>query len=186
MKIKLNQLTRRLEFKTSLYFGIGAFTIAFLTGLIKGVDFLNLIKRIFVAEIFYIPIGYGVGYLIAHYFPFEQFKTNEINNITRTEVITQQEQTNTQKEKENEKEEAIISEIAQDVPKNELSPETEEIELNEEIKPDLEYDNLAEKVKRVSSISPKDLGKHLIIENKKIINDPEAMAQAIRTMMNKE
>ena len=38
----------------------------------------------------------------------------------------------------------------------------------------------------VKEMGKSDMGKHIIVDDKKIINDPKLMAKAVRTIMNKE
>ncbi len=46
--------------------------------------------------------------------------------------------------------------------------------------------NVTDEYKGLKEQSTSSLGKHIIVNDKKIINDPKLMAEAVRTMMNKE
>ena len=180
MKINLNEIRKKFEFKFSIYFGLVAFVLSFLSGIINSVEFLVLIKRIFIIEIFFIPMGYAIGYLLKNY-------------LMLSEPITNLPAENLKKETEIPKnnEENVVSELENVELENEDNKE--EVPLEEEIqKENNETSNVnteignEEYLKRLKSLSPKNLGKYLIIQDKKFINDPEAMAQAIKTMMNRE
>ncbi|MBN1897943.1 MAG: hypothetical protein JW827_04130 [Spirochaetes bacterium] len=218
MKFDLKNITKRLEFKTALWAASIVFFISFLSGLVNQVSLAILVKRIFISELLFIPIGAGLGFIINHYF---------MDSI-KSSLYEKQPQDNAEKRSEEKVGHSMPqkSEIpVMEQKKKEKGPDRQDIREEAKAISEIEKINLKKEpvmeepvsdkesmarddTFKVGSVSDdfsvqstkdisktmdafketgdKSLGKYIFVNNKKIINDPEVMAKAIRTIMNKE
>ncbi len=208
MEINLKNITKRLEFRSAILLGSTAFLISLLVGILNRVDFIVLMRRIFLAEIIFIPMGIGIGYILnlmvltpvaSTTTSIHTTKSNlspsnkvEINPEREKEAVSLNVENTTVSQEEIEKsEEEIVSELENvEMTSEELSElenevldtDTDKISQETTTSPS----NIAEEVKKLKSIYAESLGKYIIVDDKKIPNDPEVLAKTVRTMMNKD
>jgi len=180
--MNINKLARNKSILFgSLFFGIIAGGIIILGALTTKIRTADVIKKFFIVELIFIPLGGIIGYVIEN--TFKQAK-NEEGKIDITipsytpEISTFPESS---------------SDIEPPSPlKEEVVEEVGEVELDTGEEPQKVINDKSEvSTSSGSNINSsggkvKNLGKYLLVEDKKIINDPEVLAKAIRTMMEKE
>lgn len=210
MEINLKNITKRLEFKSAILFGAAAFFISILVGLLNRVDFIILLQRIFLVEIIFIPMGMGIGYILnlMVFTPIvntaSSIRTTESNLSPSNKV-----EINPEKEKETLSSNVENTSVSQEVieePEEEIVAELENVEMsseelselkNEVLDTDSDTDkitqkpvssssNIAEEVKKIKTLHAESLGKYIIVDDKRIPNDPEVLAKTVRTMMNRD
>ncbi len=183
------EIIRKSEVKIAcLFAGITLFTVL-LVGIINRIEFIVIVKRIIISEIFFIPIGLIVGYIYKSMFKplidqvtvqsSEQGIDSEIdhrisdngNEKTADQEIVSKDEASKDATSEGDKDSFeksgnIIDEIVGDA--------------------NIPGEVNAEGSDTVKEMGKSNLGKHIIVDDKKIINDPKLMAKAVRTIMNKE
>lgn len=177
--IKVKEIIKQFEFKITIVFACIVLFLVFLLGLINHVDIGIIIKRIIISEIFFIPMGFFIAHILKVYV----FNNQKMEYLQRTSEI----------------QENNIKEGYQEERLNDTSVEKSDIKISEEAEStsgeidDIPLDTpvhqkftTQDELKKLNELSKDSLGKHIIINNKKIINDPKIMAKAVRTMMNKD
>ncbi len=178
--VKIRELFQRFEWKISTYFAGSVFFIVFLFGFINKIPGTVIFQRLLIAEIFFIPLGYGLGYIVKIIINEQKqidrdiliedaFLKKEQGNIIDHEVLVPQ--PHVIFDEIEDKMTTIASQKKESTVKQEKIDETSSLE---------QYHTLKNLTKN------KNLGKYMIINDKKIINEPEIMAKAVRTMLNRE
>jgi len=194
MEIKLRELFKRLEFKTTFYFAVTVFFIVLLVGLISKVEFVYIIKRILIAEIIFIPLGFGIGYILNMIILVQNGSNPKVESEAVTEVETNDSDSKVMDDKVNDSESGS-EEVVEELDGVELEVEDEEkgdvnldgdISNQTEVVADNKTSSVVDELKKLKNIGKESLGKYIIVDDKKIVNDPEVIAKAVRTMMNRE
>jgi len=191
----IENIFKRVEIKVGILFGIVDFFIVLLFGLINKIDFLVILKRIFITEIFYIPLGVGIGFLYTS--NFKNILKQKNKTLTNSDI--EEEKGPAPNVEENTEEELIVDntveeEVAEDISSTSKGGNLVDTVVDEDVshlvnesttsrsstKENLDNSHIKK------TIDNKNFGRHIIIDDKKIVNDPKLMAQAVRTMMNKE
>ena|GEM_PF-6776114 len=166
-----------------------------------------IIKRIFIAEIFFMPMGFVVGYIFKNYINTDHknervdLKDSASNNegakeggiAQENEVAAQSEENviieeegssndNSLRKKGNKSSTELVDDILIDATRE--GTDYSNISLNQKIQSGTVEQQA--QINQLKEVSDKSLGKHIIVNKRKILNDPKIMAEAVRTMMNKE
>ncbi len=190
MDVNLKNITQRIEFKCALFLACAVFFISFIAGILNGVEISVLIKRIFLAEIIFIPMGIGIGYILnTMILATPASIKSQISESTSDVNINPEKEKEFIVPKENVKTEEHLQ--SKD---NRISGAVENVEIESEKlseAPEMSQDilsgsDIAEEVKKLKSNDEESLGKYILVEDRKIVNNPEILAKTIRTMMNKE
>ncbi len=187
--MKINKLGRNKSILFgSLFFGIIAGGIIILGGLTTKIRTADIIKKFFIVELLFIPLGGIIGYVIEN--TFKQVKKEEEKkgkiDITipsyTPKISTSTESTSNIETSPppSPPEEEVVEEEVGEVELDAGEAPQEIVNNKSEVSTPQEH-NINSSGGRV-----KNLGKYLLVEDKKIINDPEVLAKAIRTMMEKE
>lgn len=183
----IKEVIKRAEVKIAFIFAVLALLTVFLIGLIKHIKLDVIVKRIIVVELFYIPMGLLIGYIYKSIYKTESPRTSENLSVSgkKNEVKIDTKINDDVIEKENEQNTSAdnIDTIVDEVPEEITDISDISIPRNEEESREM---GIKEEYKKVEKLSKSSMGKHIIVNDKKIINDPKLMAEAVRTMMNKE
>ncbi len=197
--IKVKEIIMQFEFKITIVFACIVLFLVFLLGLINHVDIGIIIKRIIISEIFFIPMGFFITHILKVYvFNNQKMEylqsTSEIQENNIKESYQEESLNSPSVEKSNIK----ISEEAESRSNDSKDTYKDTGVVNKVIIDDKDINDIPldtpihqefttqDELKKLNELSKDSLGKHIIINNKKIINDPKIMAEAVRTMMNKE
>ncbi|MCL2025947.1 MAG: hypothetical protein FWG92_03985 [Leptospirales bacterium] len=147
------------EYKVAAVFAFAAMFVSLLTGVISGVKFGAVLLRTFFSILFFAGLGFGVFFVVKKYVPefFELNTEDDPANIDLQPV-------------EGGEPEVFTEFSGADFPN-----------LNE-AKSDIE----APSGSAEAFSGNLDLGRHIVKENSDFPYEPEIMAQAVRTMMNKD
>ncbi len=182
--MKIDKIIKQYEFKIAVYFAAIVFFLVFFLGIINKVAFGTIISRIFISEIFFIPLGFFIGYVIKPIVTnAQQNVSNKKENTNNDEVAQIQEAANI-KDKDVKKD--INSQNMVDDIINQTTNSHDISGLSLNTPTSVRSENAQSDIVNLNKLTKKSLGKHMIINDKKIINDPEIMEAAIRTMINKE
>ncbi len=199
--MKIKKVIQELEWKVALYFAGFVFLIVLLLGILNGVPGSVILKRIILSEMLFIPMGYGIGILLKPVilssgvgekdFNIEETYIPPKASQEETSPVVQEEATPVKKERP----QVIFEDNPLPKKTETASPNLnlEHQESKEQKKPTapfipkFEKSSPLEELKNLKSLAEdKSLGKYMIIDDKKIINEPEIMAKAVRTMLNRE
>ncbi len=163
--------------KTALFFAFLTFIIVISGAIFYRVEFSVLLKRLIIAELFFIPMGYSVGLIIGNIIKniiVSNPESKDINEIVNNEHL-----------KNENTESHIIDKVVGDTIKEETSPEIEKEEEVGDIPLETPVRNYTSAtVSNDSENKDKNKNKNYIIVNdKKIVNDPEVLAKAVKTIM---
>lgn len=188
-KININNIIKRFEIKIAYLLIIMAFLVVFFMGLINHVGLQVIIKRSIIAELFFIPLGLLAAYIYRSI--LEPVLSHTVNN---EEMSDKRNDILNDKAAENQEEQGIKLQTDNRTGPN-LGAVIDEMSDDTISMPDLVKQYGAEEPANIkkgqeyheSENAPRSVsGKHIIVNDKKIINDPKLMADAVRTMMNKE
>ncbi len=180
MKEKKNFLFN-FSLKTALFFAFLTFIIVISGAIFHRVEFSVLLKRLIIGELFFIPMGYSVGLIIGNIIKNIIVPNSEGKHTNEIENDKQSKSENTESH--------IIDKVVGDTIEEETTPEiSSEIKVEKEEK--VEDIQLETPVGNYTSATVsndsenKDKNKNYIIVNdKKIVNDPEVLAKAVKTIM---
>lgn len=166
-----------IEQRYGAIFGIAAFILSLLTGLVSGVSFSVTIIRSFIMIPFFFVVGYGLVTVLKKYVPeiYEALavtgeKSSEFGPAGQGEVI--------------------LPDVESDV--NAVAYDTSEKDKTEEFTEFTQKDFDRYKTTEDSGLdatfnaSGGRMGKHIIVQEQFNSYEPKIMAQAIRTMMSKD
>ncbi|HOF12712.1 MAG TPA: hypothetical protein PLZ38_00285 [Spirochaetota bacterium] len=170
------------EAKVSLIFGFLAFIVSLFFGLAVGNRIVILLTRVLFFTIVYATIGYASMLVIKHFVPEVYEILNKVLNIGQSlDMATESSDVTMQSEYKNsddsDKGEGIVS----------SDSGNESIDVgatyNEAFTP-LEAKDFTTFTTEESK--PKKMGKHIVLDDKKIHYEPKIMAEAIRTMIKRD
>ena len=184
--ISISEIIKRSEFKITSIFGFIALFIVVFFGIIKKIDFIIIVKRILISELFFIPMGFVIGYVLKQVLP-NIYGKKEIKTEEELQE-EQQEMFSSESEKtgatEGEKEFDVSDTVVEEQKESRKSKDTVSDIQPVEVQPP--KSNVYDKYKKIKKVQKTALGDHIIINDTKLANDPKLMAEAVRTMMNKE
>ncbi len=163
-----------LEFKAVLIFGGSALILSLTVGLIFGNDILNALFKALIMTLIFGAIGYGIIFIIKIFVPEIYEILNSPPESENSEAIFQKtaEQTpvvdSTEVKSDDDK---YIEESIDDTTEKEFKP-FEETEFK--------------KYESVEKMKEGKLGKHIVVDEKKVKYEPKIVAEAIRTMMKRD
>jgi hypothetical protein len=175
----------QLEYKVSALFGLSAFVMSLLTGIILGINWNTAVLRSVILMATFAGIGFGICAVLKRFVPevYEFFVSiampakAEIDEPVADERV---EQTTTEQNNEG----AVSVQTAEGVP-DATQPKTE-ASFNELDKDMLaQYASSPGRTGGINTAAGK-LGKHVLKTEKLAKYEPKIMAQAVRTMMNKD
>jgi hypothetical protein len=178
-----------LAIRLGIIFGAFGLVVTFLICLSANIEKSIFIFRIFLNTIFFAILGFGLGYIIRNFIPELlkfSFKSRGDSRASQTVAVPGANNTDTPGEE-------IKVEESFGVPSNLVS--TEEVKTKvpsakaeaEPVKLNPLVDIPEDHKKELNKIrSNENLGEYMIIQDAKIKNDPEELAKAVRSMMNKE
>lgn len=200
--MKIKKVIQELEWKVTLYFAGFVFFIVILLGIINGVPGSVILKRIILSEMLFIPMGYGIGIILKPVILSSKVEEKDFNieeayippksiPVEPATVVQSEEAPPVKKERP----QVIFEDNSLPQKTVSVSP-GQNIEHQESKKPATETAPFIPKFEKSSPLDElknlknlaedKSLGKYMIIDDKKIINEPEIMAKAVRTMLNRE
>lgn len=182
--MKIDKIIKQYEFKIAVYFAAIVFFLVFFLGIINKVAFSTIIFRIFISEFFFMPLGFFIGHIIKPIVTNTQQNVNNKEDNSDNDEVAQIQDAANIKDKDVKKD--INSQnMVDDVIKQTIgNPDISGLSLDTPTS--VRTVNAQSDIVNLNKLTKKSLGKHMIINDKKIINDPEIMAAAIRTMMNKD
>ncbi|HOE20959.1 MAG TPA: hypothetical protein PKJ69_08375 [Spirochaetota bacterium] len=170
------------EAKVSLIFGLLAFIVSLFFGLVVGNRIVILFVRVLFFTVIYATIGYASMLVIKHFVPEVYEILNNLLNIgqsldTVTESSAEMMQSEDKSSDDYEKGEVVVS---SDSGNESINRGTT---YNEAFTP-LEAKDFTAFTTEESK--PKKMGKHIVLDDKKIQYEPKIMAEAIRTMIKRD
>lgn len=173
-----------LEVKVAIIFGILAFFVSLLFGVMVGNKIGILFGRILFFTVLYAAIGYGSLLIIKRLVPEVYEILNQTlefskRNVTQEEFVTvKPDEPNTVQEEgpQGDEEYTADTQISG-------TSDTSYTSYNEVFTP-LEAKDFTNLSTRDSK--PKKMGKHIVLDDKKIQYEPKIMAEAIRTMLKRD
>lgn len=162
-----------LEFKSGILFCITALVLSIIAGLAGRVPFVMILYRSFIITPVFFGVGFGILIIIKTYVPevYEMMANLKLPKINS--------------DQSDQKEEVPVDINSSKFVESAEKPDPEFSEFTEK-----DYDRLQtiNDSGLDSSLNATDrkLGKHIIVENQLNAYEPKIMAQAIRTMMNKD
>ena len=152
------------EYKVAAVFAIVAMTVSLLTGAVSGIKFGAVLLRTFFSILIFAGLGFGVFFVMKKYVP-ELFELNVRNNVGNVEDDLAQVSS---QPVEADEPDAFTEFSGADFPNlNEAKDDVQTPPGNTEA-----FDG--------------SMGRHIVKENSDFPYEPEVMAQAVRTMMNKD
>lgn len=193
----IKEIVAGYEVKIAGIYAIIVFLIVFIIGLLNHIEFKTIIKRIFISELFFIPMGLIIGHVCKPIFRTPSTREDESHDGTSQQSADMDEagaggdaggdlKGKNQDEMVGKGENAEISNVeAVDIEGNAGNEDAvADISLVDD---EFSHETgVAEEHSKADKLSSSSLGKHIIVDDKKIINDPKLMAEAVRTMMNKK
>lgn len=191
-----------LKYRFAALFGIGAFLVSFLTGIISGIAAGTVIARSLVVLPLFAFFGFAVIYVIKRYVPeFYEFingiqesagreeRNGPVENPEDAEIDREPDERETMADSGEELPEigeaAVDSQEGAPGSADGTNPEGEFSELKGDDYPSIETITDGDLEAPIQH-SKKQLGKHIIIEEQFIKYEPKIMAEAVRTMMSKD
>ncbi len=171
-----------IELKFIIGFAGSAFIISFLIGMVSGVAFGDIMVRILIIVPFFAGLGFIAITVIKRFVPeVYEYITNQKNSADKEVEVdfSEPKEDNSQMDSETD-----LSDMSEGV--NEESKEdTQEFkELSGDNFENIGSADTADSAQ--SSASQGKMGKHVIVDEKIGKYEPQVMAKAIRTMMNKD
>lgn len=170
-----------LELKVSILFGILAFFVSLLFGSMVGNKIGILIGRVLFFTVIYAAIGYGSLVIIKRRVPEvyeilnQSFEFSK-RNVSQEEYVTvKPDESNAVQEEGPKGDEEYTPDISIS---GKADTSYTEVFTPLESK---DYTNLSTK-----DSNPKKMGKHIVMDDKKIQYEPKVMAEAIRTMLKRD
>lgn len=213
--MRINDLWKSSEFRMAVNFGAVVFILVPLLGLLNSVPFSAVFRRLLLAEMIFLPLGFGVGTVI-RVFSLLEIEPGKTPEAEKKEAGPAAEKTGAateaplpaeagaggQKEsippadalkaKTRESGSVIIDNApagdAAPSPasvKKEAGPARDAVDIPLEM-PHAKPSHLEELARLKQMTRDDSMGKYMIINDRKIINEPEIIAKAVRTMMNRE
>ncbi|MDH7553332.1 MAG: hypothetical protein QHH74_06745 [Spirochaetota bacterium] len=170
-----------LEGKVSIIFGILAFFVSLLFGIIAGNKISILFSRVLFFTVIYAAIGYGSLLIIKRLVPEvyeilnQSFEFSQKNVSQEEYVSVKPDETSEVREESATRDEEYTAETS--------VSGTSDSSYNEVFTPleAKDFTNLSTKDSK-----PKKMGKHIVLDDKKIQYEPKIMAEAIRTMLKRD
>ena len=202
----IKEINVRYEVKIGIIYALVAFLVVFIVGLLNHIEFKIIMKRILISELFFIPMGLMIGYIFKSVIrgkPPQEDESSENNIQNSTDVDTAEKEDKIGKTIHDKMDDKINGKNENEIITEGGSRETPDkdgIDIMENVKDEVDIPNMivtdnegnppemnvTDEYKGLKEQSTSSLGKHIIVNDKKIINDPKLMAEAVRTMMNKE
>ncbi|MCX8122839.1 MAG: hypothetical protein N3F66_01585 [Spirochaetes bacterium] len=169
-----------LEVRIAIIFGIIAFLISLLFGIIVGNKIGIVFTRVLFFTILYAGIGYASLLIIKRLVPEMYEILNQSFGFSRKNISQEENITVKPDESSNIKEGGVAN---QDYGAGTVSSETQDTTYSEAFTPleAKDFTNLSTKDSK-----PKKMGKHIVLDDKKIQYEPKIMAEAIRTMLKRD
>ncbi len=180
MLLNVKMFRISLEGKVSIVFGILAFFVSLLFGIIVGNKISILFSRILFFTVVYAALGYGSILIIKHLVPevYEILKESlefSKGNTSQEEYVTvKPDGTSTVKEQGATGEEVYTDTSVSGPSDMSYSEAFTPLEAKD-------FTNLS-----TNDSKPKKMGKHIVLDDKKIQYEPKIMAEAIRTMLKRD
>lgn len=192
--MKISDIINQLEFKIALGFGAVVLFLVLFIGIISQVRIGIIIKRMIIAEVLFVPMGFFVGHVLKGVMKESSVSPQKTPSIQEKE---KEEDLKAENMKESNIEAAMSSEGEQ--PTSPMKGDTQSNDASEldtapstpsaaapQNEEKLENLTQREQLQKLKDLSKDALGDHIIVNDRKIINDPEVMAKAVRTMMNRD
>jgi hypothetical protein len=170
-----------LEVKVSILFGILAFFVSLLFGIMVGNKIGILFGRVLSFTVLYAAIGYGSLVIIKRLVPEVYEILNQSFELSKRKVSQEEYVTVKPDETNTVQEEAATGDDGYTA--DTLVSGTADTSYNEVFTPleSKDFTNLSTKDSK-----PKKMGKHIVLDDKKIQYEPKIMAEAIRTMLKRD
>lgn len=170
-----------LELKVSILFGILAFVVTLLFGSMVGNKIGILIGRVLFFTVVYAAIGYGSLVIIKRRVPEVYEILNQSFGFPKSNV-SQDEYVTVKPDESNVVQEEGPNGNEENIPDTSISKKAD-TSYTEVFTPleSKDYTNLSTKDSK-----PKKMGKHIVLDDKKIQYEPKVMAEAIRTMLKRD
>ncbi|MGQ9842509.1 MAG: hypothetical protein ACUVRK_03000 [Spirochaetota bacterium] len=170
-----------LELKVSMLFGIIAFFVSLLFGSMVGNKIGILISRVLFFTVVYAALGYGSLVIIKRRVPEVYEILNQSFGFSKRNV-SQEEYVTVKPNELNAVQEEGPNGNEENTPDISISKkaDTSQTEVFTPLE-SKDYTNLSTKDSK-----PKKMGKHIVLDDKKIQYEPKVMAEAIRTMIKRD
>ncbi|MDD5065781.1 MAG: hypothetical protein PHF84_01915 [bacterium] len=202
-KDKINEIMKSFETKIAFFFGAFVFFIVFVLGAFNSVPLAIIMRRIIISESVFLPMGYMVGYILKLFtIPEKDRPETEPSGLTGINEEKKEElpleikpdvPAPTTEVKKEEPRVIIDNDVKTESTRTDMpvkkvnSDPTSELIVDAPLTSPQARTNPYNEIKKLGNLVNKDeLGKFMIINDRKIVNEPEIMAKAVRTMLNKE